>query len=114
MSEECFIALTGLEEGFGDEKLIAAQDSQEEEQMLEGVFLRSWNQYLSASAKYFSLKDGDLHTPLQSPQPPPNPIHQDKDILDTLDPSAIADGNYLQCDLCHISCTDSEYLKRHR
>ena len=41
MSEECFIALTGLEEGFGDEKLIAAQDSQEEEQMLEGVFLRS-------------------------------------------------------------------------
>ena len=63
---------------------------------------------------FFSKTDGDLHTPLQSPQPPPNPIHQDKDILDTLDPTAIADGNYFQCDLCHISCTDSEYLKRHR
>ena len=62
----------------------------------------------------FLQKDGDLHTPLQSPQPPSIPIHQDKDLLDTLDPTAIADGNYLQCDLCHISCTDSEYLKRHR
>ena len=62
----------------------------------------------------FLQEDGDLHTPLQSPQPPSILIHQDKDLLDTLDPTAIADGNYLQCDLCHISCTDSEYLKRHR
>ena len=41
MAEECFIALTGLGEGFGDEKLVVAQASQEEEQMLEGVFLKS-------------------------------------------------------------------------
>ena len=36
MAEECFIALTGLEEGFGEEKLVVGQ----EEQMLEGVFLK--------------------------------------------------------------------------
>ena len=41
MAEECFIALTGLGEGFGDEKLVVAQAGQVEEQMLEGVFLRS-------------------------------------------------------------------------
>ena len=41
MAEECFIALTGLEEGFGDEKLVVAQGGQDEEQRLEGVFLRS-------------------------------------------------------------------------
>ena len=99
MAEECFIALSSLEEGFGEEKMVVAQVASigqgDDEQMLE-------------------VEDGDLHTPLQSPQPPQlNPIHQDKDILDTLDPAAIA-GNYFQCDLCHISCTDSEYLKRHR
>ena len=97
MAEECFIALSSLEEGFGEEKMVVAQvaSSPGDEQMLE-------------------VEDGDLHTPLQSPQPPQhNSIHQEKDILDTLDPAAIADS-YLQCDLCHISCTDSEYLKRHR
>ena len=97
MAEECFIALSGLEEGFGEEKMVVAQvtSTPGDEQMLE-------------------VEDGDLHTPLQSPQPPQlNSIHQDKDILDTLDPAAIG-GSYLQCDLCHISCTDSEYLKRHR
>ena len=122
MAEECFIALSGLEEGFGEEKMVVAQGSQEEEQMLEGEFFRSWNLYFSDHEAciylflqtVFLQKDGDLHTPLQSPQPAANPIHQDKDILDTLDPTAIADGNYFQCDLCHISCTDSEYLKRHR
>ena len=36
MAEECFIALTGLEEGFGEEKLVVGQ----EEQMPEGVFLK--------------------------------------------------------------------------
>ena len=41
MAEECFIALSGLEEGFGDEKMVVAQGSQEEEQMLEGEYLRS-------------------------------------------------------------------------
>ena len=90
--EECFIALSSLEEGFGEEKMVVDASDQGEEQMLE---------------------DGDLHTPLQSPQPPSNSILQDKDILGTLDPAAIVD-NYLECDLCHISCTDSEYLKRHR
>ena len=109
MAEECFIALTGLEEGFGEEKLVVGQ----EEQMPEGVFDHETCIYPILKS-LFLRKDGDLHTPLQSPQPPPNPIHQEKDILDTLDPTAIAEGNYLQCDLCHISCTDSEYLKRHR
>ena len=98
IADECFITLSSLEEGFGEEKLEAVSGgdavavAQDEEQ---------------------SLMDGDLHTPLQSPQAPSSSITQDKDILETLD-SAVIDDNYFQCDLCQASCTDAEYLKRHK
>ena len=94
IADECFITLSSLEEGFGEEKLeaVSGGDAVDEEQ---------------------SLMDGDLHTPLQSPQAPSSSITQDNDILETLDSAAI-DDNYFQCDLCQASCTDSEYLKRHK
>ena len=98
IADECLITLSSLEEGFGEEKLEAVSRgdavavAQDEEQ---------------------SLMDGDLHTPLQSPQAPSSSITQDKDILETLDSAAI-DDNYFQCDLCQASCTDAEYLKRHK
>jgi len=35
--------------------------------------------------------------------------------LETVELNDIAtDADYVQCDLCHISCTDVEYLKRHK
>ena len=98
IADECFITLSSLEEGFGEEKLEAVGGG---------------DAVAAAQDEEQSLMGGDLHTPLQSPQAPSSSITQDKDILETLDSAAI-DDNYFQCDLCQASCTDAEYLKRHK
>ena len=70
----------------------------------------------------------DLETPVQSPSNENEETEGDPELvvnksdeidriesLETVDTSDIAnENNYVKCDLCHISCTDIEYLKRHK
>ena len=90
--EESFITLIGLE-GLGEREVVLGQ---EEEIMVEEV----------------SGEGGDLETPVQSPEPQFGG-DQERELLDTLDTAIIA-GEYILCDLCHISVTDLDYLKRHK
>ena len=54
----------------------------------------------------------DLETPVQSPAPEEMGVNIE--TVSTIDISAISESGYIKCDLCDVSSTDIEYLKKHK